>query len=105
MNSIMRFKSIVCKSNIFKYTMTRNPFSSNSFSDKEKLEEKIFIDKHERDLMKKLLAKLQAAGEIEKPNTEEDHDAVELKHVLERHSKNISKELFSDLLKWKKGQF
>jgi hypothetical protein len=103
MNSMMKLKSVVSKSNIFKYTIARNQFSSNPFSDKEKVEEKIFIDKNERNLMK-LLAKLQAAGEIEKPHDQDDHDAEELKHVLERHSKHISKELFGDLLKWKKGQ-
>lgn len=102
MNSMFRFKSLVGRSNSFKVKLNFNNFS-DAFKNKEMVEEKIFIDKQERELMKKLLSKLEASGAIEKPK-KEDHEVDALQHVLERHHKTISKELFNDLLKWKKGE-
>ncbi len=81
-------------------------FSSN-FKDKELTEERIFIDKKEREIMKKLLSKLDTKegkdGQQANPNYDsEDEEA--LGHVLERHGKTISTDLFKDLLKWKRGE-
>ena len=101
MNSILRIKSLKLNKNLFK--MRVNNFA-DIFKDKEKVEEKIFIDKHERDLMKKLLSKLENKGEIDQHHHEYNPDADDLSHILERHSKKITNELFSDLLRWKKGE-
>ena len=102
MNSIIRFKSLSVSRNLFKVKFTSSTFA-DAFKDREKIEEKLYIDKHERELMKKLLSKLQTQGEIEKPQ-HADQDADALQHVLNRHHKIISKELFNDLLKWKKEE-
>jgi ribosomal protein S19E (S16A) len=103
MNSIIAFKSLA-KKNVFKMKFNYKTFA-NAFNDKEKVEEKLFIDKNEREIMKKLLSKLQKQGEIDKSHKhDKSPDADALSHLLDRHHKNISEELFEDLLKWKKGQ-
>jgi predicted alpha/beta superfamily hydrolase len=78
---------------------------SNTFKEKELAEEKFYIDKKERETMKKLLAKInmknaQDSQSHQEHDSEDEHD---LGHVLERHSKLISKELFEEILKWKRS--
>ena len=101
MNSIIKIKSLKLKNNLFKLKV--NNFA-DVFKDKEKVEEKIFIDKHERELMKKLLSKLESKGDIDQHHHAYNPDADDLSHILERHSKKVSNELFGDLLRWKKGE-
>jgi hypothetical protein len=78
---------------------------SNSFKDKELAEEKFYIDKKERETMKKLLAKVnfKSAQEGQSHHESDSEDEHNLGHVLERHSKLISKELFEEILKWKRS--
>jgi len=57
MHLMIRSKSFLPSKNIFKIKFTTSTFS-NVFKDKEKVEEKLFIDKQERELVKKLLEKL-----------------------------------------------
>ena len=81
---------------------------SNIFNDKEKVEEKIFIDKKERDLMQKLLQKLHVE-EPEKTSAQtsqgQNAEIKKLEEILKKNNKSVSKELFDDILLWKKGEF
>jgi hypothetical protein len=80
---------------------------TDSFKSKEKIEEKIFIDKKERELMKKLLEKLSTEEKDVKPKKENvtKEDSESLHKILKKHKLNIPQELFIDIVHWKKGDF
>lgn len=102
-------------SNLIKFVKNKSVFNffskirlnnfSELFKDKEKVEEKIFIDKKERDLMKKLLEKLQTSEPEHHRPDEKNPDKDRLEEILKKHNKKIPNELIEDLLHWKKGEF
>ena len=99
-----QFAKSLSKVNFFNFRM--NNFS-DSFKSKEGMEEKVFIDKKERELIKKLLEKLSTDEKDVKSKKEsvskEDSDV--LHKILKKHKVNIPQELFIDIVLWKKGEF
>jgi hypothetical protein len=99
---------LLASKNIFRFKFTTCSFS-NVFKDKEKVEEKLYIDKQERELLKKLLEKIHKNGQSEdsissQSQSSNDSDYENLRYILDSHNTEISKDLFNALLKWKKGQ-
>jgi hypothetical protein len=79
---------------------------SDLFKDKEKVEEKLYIEKHERELMKKLLEKLETKGELDQPTTIHDHhipDRNRVREIFKKHNMNASNKLVDALIRWKRG--
>jgi len=111
MNTLFRFKKFSLNSQ----SLTKLSFVNfraarfGDFKDKERTEEKIFIDKRERELMKKLLDKLNTGEkeEVKEPKKENESKAesTALKTILEKHKTSIPQELFVDIVRWKKGEY
>lgn len=110
MNTLFRFKKFSLNSQILKKLSFVNFRAARfgDFKDKERTEEKIYIDKRERELMKKLLEKLNTGEKEEvKPKKENESKAesTALKTILEKHKTSIPQELFVDIVRWKKGEY
>jgi hypothetical protein len=110
MNTLLRFKKFSLNSQLVSKFSFVN-FRAARFSDlkdKERTEEKIYIDKRERELMKKLLDKLNAGEKEEvKPKKENESkaDSAALKVILDKHKTTVPQELFVDIVRWKKGEY
>lgn len=81
---------------------------ADNFREKEKMEEKIYIDKKERELMKKLLEKLNTDDidvSVQKQEQASKEDQEALSKILKKHKVEIPEELFKDIIHWKKGMY
>ncbi len=71
-------------------------FSNNSFNLKEKAEELNFISKGEKDILKKLVAK------VKQSNVEHENNEIkDLKIILQKHKIPISDEVIKGIRLWK----
>jgi hypothetical protein len=83
-----------------------NFFANDSFGDKEKAAERIFIDKKEKELLQKLLEKLNVDDKHKPERSSFSKEEKEsLGKLLKKHNKKIPDEMFDDLLHWKKGDY
>lgn len=101
------FSNIInpAKINLFAKNLSFFNFS-NSFKDKEQAEERIYVDKKEKEMMKKLLMKVNSENSNSKESQTTNYDSddeEDLTHILERHHKVVSKELYDELIKWKRS--
>jgi len=111
MNSLLKFKKLALSSHVLPklgFMNFRAATFVDSFRDKEKMEEKIYIDKKERELMKKLLERLNTEEQDVKVTQQEqgsNEDKENLDKILKKHKVNIPQELFNDIIHWKKGEY
>jgi len=101
MNTLFRLNSTLTRS--LKFAKYRFNNFSETLKDKEKGDEKVFINKQEKELMKKLLSKLEKQGEVEQAKGVPDSDAERLTTILKRHNTTLPNGLVNDILAWKKG--
>jgi hypothetical protein len=111
MNSLLKINRIKLRSMGLFQGFNRFQFRSfgDSFKDKEKSAEKIYIDKHERELMKKLLEKLKVGEDTTSRNPNDldvnREDKDNLDKLFIKHKKEVPQELILDLIKWKQGDY
>lgn len=93
--------------NIVKYTFINNRallfknnaklFANDAIKKKEKLEEENYVNRQERELMKKLLKKIKS----EHNPTHESDEVNELKSLLKKHKIEPTEILIEDIKKWR----
>ena len=97
MNSVfMKTSKTLIRNNLLFKVNSRS--LSDKFKDKESAEEAIFVNKQERETMKKLLLKIKAEQDKNHVETE----LKDLKAVLTKHKvANVTDALLKDIQAWK----
>ncbi len=75
-----------------KFNFTTDPFKAKEFG-----EEKQFISKEEKDILKKLIKKIRTEVEVDHENNE----ITDLKNILAKHKIKTNEELIKALRYWK----
>ena len=82
-------------------------YSGNKFGEKEKAEEKAYFSKQDAKLLKNLVEKMEARGELNNEK-KEMHDAVcdDLDAIFAAHGLSKTKDglLYQELMEWKRHE-
>ena len=71
---------------------------------KRRADEERYINKRDKENLKKLLAKMDQLEEIEDTPAVANDRRNRLLAILNNHSVRVSEKVIEDLLKWKKGE-